>query len=98
MLGRHRLAHFGSLIRRLSASGRNSSQYCSDVNAFRTGTGRWLLGNTNSPFAKVLVTTMTSISQSRPFVVGVGRHARNHVYAILVATTGAVIDTWTFPA
>lgn len=92
-----RLAHLGSLIRRLSASRRDSSQYCSDVIAFRTGTGRWRLGNTNHHVGKVLVTPMTIISQSRPFVVGVDTHARNHVYAILAPTTGALIDTRSFP-
>lgn len=97
MVGRHRLAHLGSLIRRLSASRRDSSQYCSDVIAFRTGTGRWRLGNTNHHVGKVLVTPMTIISQSRPFVVGVDTHARNHVYAILAPTTGALIDTRSFP-
>lgn len=91
-----RLAHFGSLVRRLSASGRDSSQYCSDVLTFRTGTGRWKLGNTNHLFGKVLVTTMTIIPQSRPFGVGVDTHARNNVYAIRTPSTGALIDTRSF--
>ena len=32
-----------------------------------------------------------------PFVVGVDTHARNHVYAILDATNGALLDTQSFP-
>jgi len=40
---------------------------------------------------------MTISWQSRPFGVGVDTHARNHVYAIVVPTTGALIDTRSFP-
>lgn len=39
---------------------------------------------------------MSSIAQTRPFVVGVDTHARNHVYAIL-ATTGELLETREFP-
>lgn len=39
---------------------------------------------------------MTIVAHSRPFVVGVDTHARNHVYAI-VTTTGELLDTGEFP-
>ena len=41
---------------------------------------------------------MTIVAHSRPFVVGVDTHARNHVYAIITAGTGELIDTRDFPA
>lgn len=41
---------------------------------------------------------MTIVAHSRPFVVGVDKHARNHVYAIITATTGELIATRDFPA
>lgn len=42
--------------------------------------------------------TITSIvAHSHPFVVGVDTHARNHVYAILAANTGALLETREFP-
>ncbi|MGB9036711.1 MAG: IS110 family transposase [Paeniglutamicibacter sp.] len=40
---------------------------------------------------------MSIVSHAHPFVVGVDTHARNHVYAILDATTGALLDTQPFP-
>ena len=40
---------------------------------------------------------MSIVAHSHPFVVGVDTHARNHVYTILRAATGAVIDTQDFP-
>jgi transposase len=40
---------------------------------------------------------MSIVAHSHPFVVGVDTHARNHVYAILAAPTGEVIDTQDFP-
>lgn len=43
--------------------------------------------------------TITSIvAHAYPFVVGVETHARNHVYAILDASNGALLDTQSFPA
>ena len=41
---------------------------------------------------------MTIVAHSRPFVVGVDTHARNHVYAIITAGTGELISTRDFPA
>lgn len=41
---------------------------------------------------------MTIVAHSRPFVVGVDTHARNHVYAIITASTGELIATRDFPA
>ena len=41
---------------------------------------------------------MSIVAHSRPFVVGVDTHARNHVYAILAPQTGALVDTGSFPA
>jgi len=41
---------------------------------------------------------MTIVAHSRPFVVGVDTHARNHVYAIITAGTGELIATRDFPA
>jgi transposase len=40
---------------------------------------------------------MPIVAHSHPFVVGVDTHARNHVYAILAAKTGELIDTRDFP-
>jgi hypothetical protein len=40
---------------------------------------------------------MSIVAHSYPFVVGVDTHARNHVYAILVPTTGALLETREFP-
>lgn len=40
---------------------------------------------------------MSIVAHSHPFVVGVDTHARNHVYAILAARTGELIDTRGFP-
>ena len=37
------------------------------------------------------------VAHSHPFVVGVDTHARNHVYAILAANTGALLATREFP-
>jgi transposase len=41
---------------------------------------------------------MTIVAHSRPFVVGVDTHAKNHVYAIITAGTGELIATRAFPA
>lgn len=40
---------------------------------------------------------MTIVAHSRPFVVGVDTHARNHVYAIIRAGTGELLETRDFP-
>lgn len=40
---------------------------------------------------------MSVIAHSRPFVVGVDTHARNHVYTIVIATTGELVGTREFP-
>lgn len=40
---------------------------------------------------------MSIVAHSHPFVVGVDTHARNHVYAIIAATTGELVDTKDFP-
>ena len=40
---------------------------------------------------------MSIVSYLHPFVVGVDTHARNHVFAILDATNGALLDTQPFP-
>lgn len=40
---------------------------------------------------------MSIVAHSRPFVVGVDTHARNHVYAILAPATGALLGTRSFP-
>lgn len=40
---------------------------------------------------------MSIVAHSHPFVVGVDTHARNHVYAILAASTGALLETRKFP-
>ena len=40
---------------------------------------------------------MSIVAHSHPFVVGVDTHARNHVYAILNAVNGALLDTREFP-
>ncbi len=41
---------------------------------------------------------MNIVAQSHPFVVGVDTHAGNHVYALLAASTGALLETRAFPA
>lgn len=43
------------------------------------------------------MTAMSIVSHRHPFVVGVDTHARNHVYAILDSTNGALLDTQSFP-
>ena len=43
------------------------------------------------------MTAMSIVAHCHPFVVGVDTHARNHVYAILDATNGAMLDTQSFP-
>lgn len=40
---------------------------------------------------------MSIVAHSHPFVVGVDTHARNHVYSIVTAPTGELIDTKDFP-
>lgn len=40
---------------------------------------------------------MSIVAHSHPFVVGVDTHARNHVYAIITAITGELVDTQDFP-
>jgi transposase len=40
---------------------------------------------------------MSIVAHCHPFVVGVDTHARNHVYAILDTTNGALLDTQSFP-
>lgn len=40
---------------------------------------------------------MSIVAHSRPFVVGVDTHARNHVYSILAPATGALLATRDFP-
>lgn len=43
------------------------------------------------------MTVLSIVSHCHPFVVGVDTHSRNHVYAILDATNGALLDTQSFP-
>ena len=43
------------------------------------------------------VTILSIVAHSHPFVVGVDTHARNHVFAVLDATNGALLDTQSFP-
>ena len=43
------------------------------------------------------MTALSIVAHCHPFVVGVDTHARNHVYAILDATNGALLDTQSFP-
>ena len=43
------------------------------------------------------MTALSIVSHCHPFVVGVDTHTRNHVYAILDATNGALLDTQSFP-
>jgi hypothetical protein len=40
---------------------------------------------------------MSIVAHSRPFVVGVDTHAKNHVYAIIATATGALLQTRDFP-
>lgn len=42
------------------------------------------------------MTAMSIFSHIHPFVVGVDTHARNHVYAVLDAANGALLDTQSF--
>lgn len=41
---------------------------------------------------------MTIVAHMHPYVIGVDTHAKNHVFAILEASTGALVDEGTFPA
>lgn len=43
------------------------------------------------------MTAISIVAHSHPFVVGVDTHARNHVYAILAANTGELLETREFP-
>lgn len=43
------------------------------------------------------MTVMSIVAHSHPFIVGVDTHARNHVYAIIAAVTGELVDTKDFP-
>ncbi|MHC6176001.1 IS110 family RNA-guided transposase [Glutamicibacter sp. X7] len=43
------------------------------------------------------MTAQPIVAHSYPFVVGVDTHARNHVYAIINASNGALLDTQSFP-
>lgn len=43
------------------------------------------------------MTVLSIVSHCHPFVVGVDTHARNHVYAIVNAINGALLDTQPFP-
>lgn len=43
------------------------------------------------------MTAMSIVSHCHPYVVGVDTHARNHVYVILDATNGALLDKQSFP-
>lgn len=43
------------------------------------------------------MTAISIVAHSHPFVVGVDTHARNHVYTILAAKTGELIDTQEIP-
>ncbi|GAA5226900.1 hypothetical protein GCM10025778_14330 [Paeniglutamicibacter antarcticus] len=43
------------------------------------------------------MTAMSIVSHCHPFVVGVDTHARNHVYVILDAANGVLLDTQSFP-
>ncbi|WP_026533725.1 IS110 family transposase [Arthrobacter sp. H14] len=43
------------------------------------------------------MTALYIVSHCHPFVVGVDTHARNHVYAIIDATNGSLLDTQSFP-
>lgn len=43
------------------------------------------------------MTILTIVAHFHSFVVGVDTHARNHVFAILDAANGALLDTQTFP-
>ncbi|MGK0720925.1 hypothetical protein [Leucobacter sp. W1478] len=38
------------------------------------------------------LTTMAIVAHTRPFVIGVDTHARNHAISILACPTGEVID------
>ena len=40
---------------------------------------------------------MSIVAHSHPYVIGVDTHARNHVYALLAAATGELIDSAQFP-
>lgn len=43
------------------------------------------------------MTAKSIVAHSHAFVVGVDTHARNHVYAIIAAKTGELVDTRDFP-
>lgn len=43
------------------------------------------------------MTARSIVAHSHAYVVGVDTHARNHVYAIIAATTGELVDTRDFP-
>ncbi|MGP5002279.1 hypothetical protein ACTXIX_17110, partial [Glutamicibacter ardleyensis] len=50
-----------------------------------------------SPAQESTVTALSIVAYSHPFVVGVDTHVRNHVYAIVNASNGALLETRQFP-
>jgi len=54
-------------------------------------------GRTRHRKKKGASTTVSIVAHTHPFVIGADTHARKHVYAILTAHTGEVIDTRNFP-
>ena len=40
---------------------------------------------------------MSIVAENYQYVIGVDTHAKTHTYAVIAATTGAVVDTATFP-
>lgn len=63
-------AHLGSSIRRLSALGRDLSQFCFSVIPHRTGTGRLTAAVPVHSCRKSAVTAMNTVARSHSFVVG----------------------------
>ena len=41
---------------------------------------------------------MAIVAHTRPFVIGVDTHARNHAVSILACPTGEIVDEAQFPA
>jgi transposase len=50
-----------------------------------------------NPGKEMTVTAQPIVAHCHPFVVGVDTHARNHVYAIIDSSNGALLDTQSFP-
>jgi len=93
-----RPTHLGDLISRLpDPAGLGSSQIRPDVTSSRTSAGRSATV-TISIMSRGASIAMAIVAHTRPFVIGVDTHARNHAISILACPIGEIVDEAQFPA